>query len=296
MSNYLKKHKSKKLYSIREAWEDSIVVFDKSDFNTNYSELIISQFFSSFFNHKYKSKKTLSQVIRSGGLYQDRIMEEKPRIPNVSNLDYKFNCPIIFLKKEDFDIELSKYDSIKKKFNRCHLLSQNVYQSISSRIFQDIKNLNKQSLSKIILLLWVTEKSTIFSYSDSYPQQIIRNNVLDLNSNLSFKKEIIESVENNYDIFFKKYDNTTQTNTIHKMKFEEFINFRNNINNIKNDIENASVPFKDIFDKYDSELSVVSNSFHSYVTSYKDFLDLSLFIRNDIKHHLNNMNNYANLI
>ena len=288
-----KRHKKKKLYTIKEAWEDSIVECKKNDFYKNFGELIVSQFFSSFFNHKYKSKKTISQVLRSGGLYQDRIMEEKPEILDVAKLEYKFNCPIVFLKDNDYNLPFEEH---KKIAQRCHIISQNYYQNLSTNIFQDITNLGSESLDRIILLLWITEKSTVLSYTNNKPKEFIRNDILDIKSNMNFSDEIKELISNDYKIYYKEYDSNTKTNFICEMNINEFISFRNNIKNIMNKISDTKISVSTIFNNHKSELDILSKSFENHISSYNDFSNLSLFIKNDIKQYLNNMNNYANFI
>ena len=288
-----KRHKKKNLYTISEAWQDSIVECNKNDFYKNFAELMVSQFFSSFFDHRYKSKKTISQVLRSGGLYQDRIMEEKPEILNVAKLEYKFNCPIVFLKNNDYNLPFEEH---KKIAQRCHIISQNFYQNLSTKIFQDIKNLGSKSLDRIVLLLWITEKSTVLSYTNKKPKEFIRNDILDIKSNMDFNEEVKDLVSNEYQIFYKTYDPQTKTNSIRSMDIEEFINFRSRIKDITEKLSTSSMSIESIFNNYKPELDILSNSFENHISDYKDFSTLSIFIRNDIKQYLNNMNNYANFI
>ena len=113
---------------------------------------------------------------------------------------------------------------------------------------------------------------------------------------MDFNQEVKDLVSNDYQILYKTYDPQTKTNSIRNMDIEEFINFRSRIKDITEKLATSSMSVESIFNNYKPELDILSNSFENHISDYKDFSTLSIFIRNDIKQYLNNMNNYANFI
>lgn len=288
-----RRHKKKSLYTIKEGWVDSTLNLEKRDFYQNFSELIVLQLFSSFFTHDYKSKRSVSQILRSGGIYQDRIMEEKPSLENVSLLEYKFNSAFLCLKKKDMSRPIDEH---KQFAQRCHMISQSQYQKDYLKILKQDKFLSKNIIERMMLMLWITEKSTVFSYSNAKPKQLIRNENIDTNYYLECNEELIQNVDNMFEIYYKKYDKSVNENLVSKMSASEFFLARDNIRKMYNELQDPFVSIQSFFEKYKSEFAIISESFDNHISDFQDFRDVSLFIKNNAKSVFEEIKNYTNVL
>lgn len=288
-----RRHKKKNQYSIKEGWTDSVLDFTKRDFYQNFSELVVLQLFSSFFDHDYKSKRSVSQILRSGGLYQDRIMEEKPSIDNVSLLEYKFNSAFLCLKKSDMNRPIADHKIFAQ---RCHMISQSQYQKDYLKILKQDKFLSKNIIERMMLMLWITEKSTVFSYSNSKPKELIRNENIDSNYSLEIEEKFMQDVNNNFDIYYKKYDKSLKENTIYKLTALDFLNTRKEIRKMYNDLQDPFVNLQSFFEEYDATLRIISESFDNHIANFQDFRDVSAFIKNSAKNTFEEIKNYTNIL
>lgn len=288
-----RRHKKKSLYSIKEGWSDSILDLEKRDFYQNFSELIVLQLFSSFFGHEYKSKRSVSQILRSGGLYQDRIMEEKPTIENVSLLEYKFNSAFLCLRKQDLTKPISEH---KQFAQRCHMISQSQYQKDYLKILKQDKFLSKNIIERMMLMLWITEKATVFSYSNTKPKELIRNENIDTNYFLECNEEIMQDVDNLFEIYYKKYDKAVKENSIYRIKASEFFLKRELIRKMYNELLDPFVNIQSFFEKNKATLATISEAFDNHISNYVDFREVSLFIKNNAKNTFEEIKNYTNIL
>lgn len=288
-----RRHKKKNQYTIKEGWIDSTLDFDKRDFYQNYSELIVSQLFSSFFNHDYKSKRSVSQILRSGGLYQDRIMEEKPNIENVSLLEYKFNSAFLCLKKSDVSRPILEHKTFAQ---RCHMISQSQYQKDFLKILKQDKFLSKNIIERMMLMLWITEKSCVLSYSNTKPKELLRNENIDTNYYIDNKEELCNDIDLNFDIYYKKYDKSLKENSIYKMTASDFINVRNSIREMYEDLKDPFVNIKAFFDKYQEEFDIISQSFDNHMRNFEEFKNVSAYIKTSSKNVFEEIKNYTNIL
>ena len=288
-----RRHKKKSQYTIKEGWSDSIINFNKRDFYQNFSELIVLQLFSSFFNHNYKSKRSVSQILRSGGLYQDRIMEEKPSIENVALLEYKFNSSFLCLKKSDINQPISEH---KVFAQRCHMISQSQYQKDYLEILKQDKFLSKNIIERMMLMLWITERSAVFSYSNSKPKELIRNENIDTNYFIEENEELTKNADNNYDIYYKKYDKSVKENVVYKITASDFLSVRRNIKKMYDELQDPFVNIKSFFEANAKTLSMITESFDHHIPNYDEFREMSSFIKNRAKNTFEEIKSYTNIL
>ena len=148
----------------------------------------------------------------------------------------------------------------------------------------------------MMLMLWITERSAVFSYSNSKPKELIRNENIDTNYFVEENEELVKDIDNIYDIYYKKYDKAVKENVIHKITASEFLTIRKDIKKMYDELQDPFINIKSFFEVHRKALSIISESFDHHIPNYDEFREISSFIKNSAKNTFEEIKSYTNIL